>query len=62
MPTSKLPVLFLAHGAPPLLDDAHWIRELASWAASRPRPRAIVIVSAHWEAAPLSIGAVRPLP
>jgi 4,5-DOPA dioxygenase extradiol len=62
MTTSKLPVLFLAHGAPPLLDDVAWMRELADWATALPRPRAIVIVSAHWEAAPLSIGAVRPLP
>jgi 4,5-DOPA dioxygenase extradiol len=57
-----LPVLFVAHGAPPLLDDAGWMRELAEWGKALPRPRAIVVVSAHWEAAPLAIGAVRPLP
>jgi 4,5-DOPA dioxygenase extradiol len=62
MTTSKMPVLFQAHGAPPLLDDAGWTRELADWAAALPRPRAIVVVSAHWEAAPLTIGAVRPVP
>jgi len=62
MTTSKLPVLFVAHGAPPLLDDAQWMRELADWADALPRPRAIVVVSAHWEASPLTIGAVRPLP
>lgn len=60
--TTKLPVLFQAHGAPPLLDDPPWIRELADWAAALPRPRAIVVVSAHWEAAPLTIGAERPVP
>lgn len=62
MTTSKLPVLFQAHGAPPLLDDLTWMRELADWAAALARPRAIVVVSAHWEAAPLAIGAVRPVP
>jgi len=62
MTTSKMPVLFQAHGAPPLLDDAQWVRELADWGAALPRPRAIVVISAHWEAAPLSIGAVRPVP
>ena len=57
-----MPVLFQAHGAPMLLDDTAWVDELASWAAALPRPKAIVVVSAHWEARPLSIGAVRPLP
>jgi 4,5-DOPA dioxygenase extradiol len=57
-----MPVLFQAHGAPPLLDDVAWMRELATWAEALPRPRAIVVVSAHWEARPLSIGATRPLP
>ena len=57
-----MPVVFLAHGAPPLLDDAGWIGELAAWGQVLPRPRAIVVVSAHWEARPLSIGATRPLP
>jgi 4,5-DOPA dioxygenase extradiol len=58
----QLPVLFQAHGAPPLLDDPGWIAELAAWAKALPRPRAVVVVSAHWEARPLAIGAVRPLP
>jgi 4,5-DOPA dioxygenase extradiol len=60
--SSVMPVVFLAHGAPPLLDDAGWISELGAWAKALPRPRAIVVVSAHWEARPLSIGAIRPLP
>src|SRR5688572_20425461 len=59
---SNMPVLFQAHGAPPLLDDAAWVSELAAWGKALPRPRAIVAVSAHWEARPLSIGATRPLP
>jgi 4,5-DOPA dioxygenase extradiol len=60
--TATTPVLFLAHGAPPLLDDAGWIAELAAWGKALPRPRAIVVVSAHWEARPLTIGAIRPVP
>lgn len=50
-----LPALYLSHGAPPLYDDPVWIDELAHWAHSMPKPKAIVIVSAHWEAAPISI-------
>jgi 4,5-DOPA dioxygenase extradiol len=61
-PGSKLPVLFLAHGAPPLLDDAAWVAELAAWSAALPRPRALVVVSAHWEHAPVAIGATAPRP
>src|SRR4051812_23588257 len=61
-PTTAMPVLFVAHGAPPLLDDDGWIGELAAWGKALPRPRAIAVVSAHWEARPLAIGAVRPLP
>ena len=57
-----MPVLFLAHGAPMLLDDAGWVAELAAWGKALPPPRAILVVSAHWEARPLTVGATRPLP
>ena len=53
----RMPALFLGHGAPPLLDDPLWPRQLADWAGALPRPRGIVILSAHWEAAPLAISA-----
>jgi 4,5-DOPA dioxygenase extradiol len=52
-----LPSLYLSHGAPPLLDDAVWMRELFAWAQHLPKPKSILIVSAHWEAAPLSLSA-----
>jgi 4,5-DOPA dioxygenase extradiol len=52
-----LPALYLGHGAPPLLDDEFWMHQLATWARSMPKPTAILIVSAHWENAPLAIGA-----
>lgn len=50
-----LPSLYLSHGAPPLLDDADWMHQLFDWAQGIAQPRAILIVSAHWEAAPLSL-------
>jgi 4,5-DOPA dioxygenase extradiol len=50
-----LPALYLSHGAPPLLDDAGWMHELGAWARSLPKPRGIVIASAHWESAPLAL-------
>jgi 4,5-DOPA dioxygenase extradiol len=55
-----LPSLYISHGAPPLLEDAEWMRELHGWARSLPRPKAILIVSAHWESAPLSISSTQP--
>ncbi len=60
--SDQLPVLFQAHGAPMLLDDPAWIAELAGWARALPRPQAILVLSAHWEARPTTIGATRPLP
>ncbi|KRA31284.1 MULTISPECIES: dioxygenase family protein [unclassified Nocardioides] len=53
----RMPALYLGHGAPPLLDDPVWSGELAAWAHDLPRPKAILIVSAHWESAPLSLSA-----
>ena len=53
----RMPALYIGHGAPPLLDDPTWSGELAAWAAGLPRPRAILIVSAHWESAPVSLSA-----
>lgn len=55
--SSRMPALYIGHGAPPLLDDPLWSSQLAAWAGDLPRPRAILIVSAHWESAPLSLTA-----
>jgi 4,5-DOPA dioxygenase extradiol len=53
----RMPALYIGHGAPPLLDDPVWSGQLAAWASDLPRPRAILIVSAHWESAPVSLSA-----
>src|SRR6266446_1189391 len=62
VPSERLPALYLSHGAPPLLDDPVWTRELAAWGRDLPRPNAILVVSAHWESAPLTIGATSTVP
>jgi 4,5-DOPA dioxygenase extradiol len=54
---ARMPALYIGHGAPPLLDDALWSGQLAAWAKDLPRPKAILIVSAHWESAPVSLSA-----
>ena len=52
-----MPALYIGHGAPPLLDDPVWSGQLADLAATLPRPQAILIVSAHWESAPVALSA-----
>src|SRR5262245_33361831 len=52
-----LPALYLSHGAPPLFDDELWLRQLFEWAQSLPKPKSVLIVSAHWERAPLALSA-----
>jgi 4,5-DOPA dioxygenase extradiol len=57
-----MPVIFAAHGAPVLFDDAQWMGELAAWAAAIPKPRSILMISAHWEQRPAALGATRTVP
>ena len=58
----RMPALYLSHGAPPLADDPVWPAQLAGWSAGLPRPAAILVVSAHWEQAPLAVGATTTVP
>lgn len=59
MPT---PVLYLSHGAPPLADDERWTAELADWASRLEKPKNVLIVSAHWEDAPTTLGSTTGAP
>jgi 4,5-DOPA dioxygenase extradiol len=58
----RMPAIYLGHGAPPLVDDDLWVSQLAAWAGRLPRPRSVLVVSAHWESAPLTLGATTPVP
>ncbi|SDL06659.1 dioxygenase family protein [Streptomyces indicus] len=60
--TERMPALYLSHGAPPLADDPVWPGQLAAWSADLPRPKAVLMVSAHWEEAPLALGATTTVP
>jgi 4,5-DOPA dioxygenase extradiol len=57
-----MPALYLGHGAPPLLEDPEWMGQLNGWAAGLPKPTSILIVSAHWQTAPMALSATRPVP
>jgi 4,5-DOPA dioxygenase extradiol len=58
----RMPAIFLAHGSPFLLDDAEWVQQLGRWAAEMPRPTSILMLSAHWERKPITLGATRTVP
>ena len=53
--TTRMPALYIGHGAPMLLDDPLWTGQLRQVAKELPRPKAILIVSAHWESAPVTL-------
>jgi 4,5-DOPA dioxygenase extradiol len=57
-----MPAVFLAHGSPLLVDDATWVDELHAWGRALPRPTAILVLSAHWVASPVRIGATETVP
>ena len=52
---SNMPALYIGHGAPMLLDDALWTSQLRDVAGNIARPTAILIVSAQWESAPITL-------
>lgn len=62
MTADRQPVLFLSHGAPPLADDARWTAELGAWGKDLPRPERILVVSAHWESAPIAVSSTTGAP
>ncbi len=55
----RMPIIFAAHGAPVLLDDEVWMAELGAWARAMPTPKAVLVVSAHWEQRPTTLGATQ---
>jgi 4,5-DOPA dioxygenase extradiol len=58
----RLPSIFLAHGSPILLTDPKWMDELHNWARALPRPKAVLMLSAHWLDKPVTLGATTPVP
>ncbi|MDQ7980028.1 class III extradiol ring-cleavage dioxygenase [Paraburkholderia sp. SARCC-3016] len=59
---TRLPTLFLSHGAPTLpIDPSLPSAEFASLSATLPRPKAILMLSAHWMTAkPVASTASKP--
>lgn len=57
-----LPPIFVSHGSPALALDAASGGDLAQWARELPRPRGVLVISAHWQATTLSRGSTAPRP
>ncbi|MFC3912478.1 dioxygenase [Pseudaeromonas sharmana] len=59
---ARMPVLFVGHGSPLTLEQPHRFAEWRRWGEQLPTPKALLVISAHWETQPLMIGAVQTLP
>jgi 4,5-DOPA dioxygenase extradiol len=57
-----VPPIFVSHGTPALAVDAERGRELGQWGRDLGRPRAVLVISAHWKAASLSRGSTAAHP
>ena len=54
--SAALPSVFISHGAPTIvIEDTAARRFLADFGQRLPRPQAIVMISAHWETADVSV-------
>ncbi len=54
--SQRMPVGFIGHGNPLSVTSETRTAPWRSWARSLPRPQAILVVSAHWEDTPITIG------
>lgn len=61
-PPSRMPAVFVGHGSPMTVLDRVKGPEMARATAGLPKPSAILVVSAHFEVAPPTLGAVTPIP
>jgi 4,5-DOPA dioxygenase extradiol len=54
--------IFIGHGSPMLAIDDELGAPFVRWGAALGKPSAVLMVSAHWEAAPPTLGTVSTLP
>src|SRR6266545_3153790 len=58
----KMPSVFVGVGGPRQMWDEEWSGQLHAWAESMPRPRSILLFSAHWLRNPITLGATKLVP
>jgi len=45
-----------------ILDDESWMAEFSRWARAMPKPQSVLMVSAHWDRRPTTLGATTTMP
>ncbi|MFV1985221.1 MAG: hypothetical protein ACC657_16860 [Thiohalomonadales bacterium] len=55
-PLPDMPTLFVSHGTPLLALDTINGNDYTQWSHCIPKPKAILVFSAHWESEQLTIG------
>src|SRR5262245_13970785 len=61
-PTSTMPAVFAGVGSPRSMYDPVWNAQMKAWADSMPRPKPILLFSAHWLGYPVTLGATKAVP
>ena len=60
--SQTMPSTFVGVGGPRQMEDEVWSGELHSWAQSMPKPKSILMFSAHWLRNPVTLGARKEVP
>ena len=60
--STRMPAVFAGVGSPRSMWDPVWNGEMKAWADSMPRPKSILLFSAHWLGYPVTLGATEPVP
>ncbi len=60
--SERFPCGFVGHGAPTLATTPAKGQDLSRWTGAIQKPSAILVVSAHWQKRPVSIGTTRTIP
>jgi 4,5-DOPA dioxygenase extradiol len=58
----RMPAVFAGVGGPRQMWDEEWSGQLRNWALSMPKPKSILVFSAHWLRYPVTMGATETVP
>jgi 4,5-DOPA dioxygenase extradiol len=57
-----MPSVFVGVGSPRQMWDEQWCGELKEWSGTMPRPKAVLLFSAHWLHYPVQLGPTQSVP
>lgn len=58
----RMPVIFIGHGSPLTLEQPERFAQWQAWGSQLPKPKALLVISAHWETRPLMLGTTQTQP